>query len=530
MSTPKLSLSTRSGTPIKPLYGPDDSAHIDVDRDLGLPGEFPFVRGIRRDMYRGKLWTMRQYAGFGTPEETNRRFRYLLEQGQTGLSVALDLPTQLGYDSDSPEALGEVGRVGVAIDSLADMETVFHGIPLEKVTTSFTINGTAAVLLAMYEATAIKQGIAPERIAGTVQNDILKEFGARGAWIFPIEPSLRLCIDLIEYATDRLPRFHPISIASHFRDAGATPAEEMAYTLGDGLAYVRAAVARGLDIDRFAPQLSFFFYTYTNFFEEVAKYRAGRRIWAHLMRDELGARKPDSWRLRAACVCGGHSLTQAEPLNNIARTTIETMAVACAGLQSVFTAAYDEAYAIPTELSARTALRVQQIVAYESDVAKTVDPLAGSYFVEALTDDMERLIRSVMSDIEQRGGMARCLAEGYVQRRIAERAFEYQRALDQGEVPVVGVNCFRSQEPQAIELHEADGETAAAKVRALESVRRERDGAVVRVALDRLERDARGAENLMPSIREAVMAYATVGEITERLRRVFGSYRPPRTF
>ncbi|MSP61354.1 MAG: methylmalonyl-CoA mutase [Myxococcales bacterium] len=521
---------TRSGTPIKPLYTAADTAHLDPARDLGNPGEYPFVRGIYPDMYLGKYWTMRQYAGFGTPRETNRRFRYLLDSGQTGLSVALDLPTQLGYDSDAAEAAGEVGRVGVAIDSLADMEAIFDGIALDRVTTSFTINATAPILLAMYEAVAEKQGVAKSRIAGTVQNDLLKEFGARGAWIFPIAPSLRLCVDVIEYCTTQLPRFHPISIASHYRDAGANPAEEMAYTLAAGVAYVRATVARGLPIDAFASRLSFFFYTYTNFFEEIAKYRAGRRIWARLMRETFAATSPDSWRLRAACVCGGHSLTQAEPLNNITRTTIETMAVACAGLQSVFTAAYDEAFAIPTELAARTALRVQQIVAYETDVAKTVDPLAGSYFVESLTDDMERAITGIMSDIEARGGMVRCLEEGFIQRRIAQRAFEYQRALDGGEVKVVGVNLFRSEADAAPEVHHGDPEAEADQVAGLAKLRAGRDHSAVAVALDRLEAEARGEGNLMPAIQAAVRAYATVGEISGRLRRVFGEYLPPTGF
>lgn len=521
---------TRSGTPIKPLYGPSDTAHLNPDRDLGKPGEYPFVRGIYPSMYLGKYWTMRQYAGFGSPKETNKRFRYLLDSGQTGLSVALDLPTQLGFDSDAPEAAGEVGRVGVAIDSLADMETIFDGISLAEVTTSFTINATAPILLAMYEAVALKQGVPRDKIAGTTQNDLLKEFGARGAWIFPIEPSMRLCVDLIEYCTANLPRWNPISIASHFRDAGATPAEEMAYTLSDGVAYVRAAKARGLDVDAFAPRLSFFFYTYVNFFEEVAKYRAGRRIWARLMRDTFGARQAESQKLRAACVCGGHSLTQAEPLNNIARTTIETMAVAAAGLQSVFTAAYDEAFAIPTELAARTALRVQQIVAYESDVAKTIDPLAGSYFVEALTDEMEKAITGIMGEIETRGGMVRCLEEGWIQRKIAERAFEYQRALDSGTVPVVGVNLHRTEGDAAPEVHRGDPAAERAKISELEKLRASRDNALVTRSLDELEAAARGNKNLMEPIGGAVRAYATVGEIAGRLRRVFGEYQPPTGF
>ena len=516
---------TRSGTPIKPIYEP-----ASPDAKLGKPGEYPFTRGIYPTMYLGKVWTMRQYAGFGTPSETNQRFKYLLESGQTGLSVALDLPTQLGFDSDAPDALGEVGKVGVAIDSLADMETIFEGIPLDKVSTSFTINGTATILLAMYQAVAAKQGVAKERIAGTIQNDLLKEFGARGAWIFPIAPSMRLVVDAIQYCTEHLPRFNPISIASHFRDAGATPAEEAAYTLSDGVAYVKACLDRGMKIDAFAPRLSFFFYTYVNFFEEVAKYRAMRRIWARLMKETFGAETAEAWRLRIACVCGGHSLTKAEPLNNIARTTIETMAVACAGLQSVFTAAYDEAFAIPTELSARTALRVQQIVAYESDVAKTIDPLAGSYFVEALTDDMEQAITTIMDDLEAKGGMVRCLEEGIVQRRIAQRAFEYQRDLDSGKVPVVGVNVFKAQEEEPIQIHRVDEASERAKAEAVGKLRATRDNAATTRALDALEAAARGTDNLMPQIYDAVMAYATVGEITDRLRKVFGVYTPSTVF
>jgi methylmalonyl-CoA mutase N-terminal domain/subunit len=518
---------TRSGRSIAPLYEPAGGAPASV----GRPGEYPFVRGIHASMYLGKPWTMRQYAGFGTPEETNRRFRYLLASGQTGLSVALDLPTQLGYDSDAPEAMGEVGRVGVAIDSLADMETIFDGIPLDRVSTSFTINATAPILLSMYEAVARKQGVAKERISGTVQNDLLKEFGARGAWIFPIAPSLRLCVDVIEYCARELPRFNPISIASHYRDAGATPVEEAAYTLSDGVAYVDACLARGLTIDEFAPRLSFFFYTYVNFFEEVAKYRAMRRIWSRLMKERYGSQSADSQRLRIAVVCGGHSLTLEEPLNNIARTTIETMAVACAGVQSVFTAAYDEAFAIPTELSARTALRVQQIVALETDVAKTVDPLAGSWFVEALTDDMERAITENMAAIAGKGGMVACLESGWVQRAIAERAFSHQRDLDAGRVPVVGVNVFRTEAArEAVAIHHGDADAEQHKRDALRSLRAQRDTAAVASTLDALEAAARKTTNLVPLIREAVLAYVTVGEITERLRRVFGAYSPSTAF
>jgi methylmalonyl-CoA mutase, N-terminal domain len=381
----------------------------------------------------------------------------------------------------------------------------------------------------MYQAVAEKQGVATDRIAGTVQNDLLKEFGARGAWVFPIDPSMRLAVDVIQYCADKLPRFNPISIASHYRDAGANPAEEAAYTLSAGVAYVKACVARGMDVDAFAPRLSFFWYTYTNFFEEIAKYRAARRIWAHVMRDTFGAKKADAQRLRCACVCGGHSLTKQEPLNNIARTTVETMAVALSGLQSVFTAAYDEAYAIPTELAAKTALRVQQIVAYETDVASTIDPLAGSYFVEALTDDMERAIKTVMDEIEKRGGMVEALREGYVQRRIGERAYEYQRKLESGEVVVAGVNKFMADgdaPAQDVEVHRVSLDLEQSQVDRLRAVRKSRDEALAGGALDRLAAAAKTQDNLMPTIVDAVRAYCTVGEITTALRRVFGTYLP----
>ena len=520
---------TRSGIPIQPLYGPDDVKEVPPP-----PGEYPYTRGIHRNMYLGKLWTMRQYAGFGSPRETNQRFKFLLEQGQTGLSLALDLPTQLGLDADDPEAEGEVGKVGVSIGSLADMEELFAGIPLGKVSTSMTINATAPILLAMYEEAARKQGVSDDRISGTVQNDLLKEFGARGAWLFPIEPSMRLACDLIEDTVKRLPRFNPISIASHYRDAGANPAEEMAYTLSAGKAYVENLMSRGLAADAFAPRLSFFFYTYTNFFEEVAKYRAGRRIWARLLREKYGAKEPESWRLRAACVCGGHSLTRAEPLNNIARTTLETFAVACSGLQSVFTAAYDEAFAIPTEVSARTALRVQQVVAYETEVAQTVDPLGGSYFVEALTGQMEQAIGKVMAEIDERGGFVEALRSGYVQQRIAQRAYEHQRAVEKGEVPVVGVNKFRTvgeahEEPE-MELTTASPQAARDAVQRVAKVRKERDGQKARGALRALAEAAAGQGNLQPHIREAVRAYCTVGEIASALKEKFGAYQHPTRF
>jgi methylmalonyl-CoA mutase, N-terminal domain len=522
-STPK---QTRSGAPIKAVYGPND-----VRAAAPPPGEFPFTRGIHPTMYAGKLWTMRQYAGFGTPEETHARFKYLLEQGQTGLSLALDLPTQLGLDADHEDALGEVGKVGVSISSLKDMETVMSGIPLDKVSTSMTINATAGVLLSMYEAVAKAQGVPANRISGTVQNDLLKEFGARGAWLYPIAPSMRLCVDIIQDCVERLPRFNPISIASHYRDAGANPAEEMAYTLSAGVAYVEKCLERGMNVDAFGPRLSFFFYTYTNFFEEVAKYRAGRRIWAKLMRDRFGAKTPQAQMLRAACVCGGHSLTRAEPLNNIARTTIEAFAVACAGVQSVFTAAYDEAFAIPTELSARTALRVQQVLAHETEVAQTADPLGGSYFVEALTDEMEAAVTQVMGEIDAQGGMVAALENNWVQQAIARRAYEWQRAVESSEQPIVGVNVFKTEEPQQeLQVQAASAQVEASAAEQVRAVRKSRAQAPVDRALTALRRAAEGKDNVMPHIREAVLAYATVGEISQALKDVWGLYQPPSRF
>lgn len=519
--------STRSGLPIDPLYGPESASPDEYEAKLGDPGQYPYTRGIYPTMYRGRLWTIRQYAGMGTALETNERFRYLLDEGQTGLSVALDLPTQLGYDSDAPEVAGEVGRVGVAIDSLRDMELVFDGIPLDKVSTSFTINATAPILLAMYQAVGDAQGVPPSDLRGTVQNDILKEFGARGAWVLPIDPSMKLAIDCIEYCAAELPRFNPISIASHFRDAGATPVEEMAYTLADGKAYVQAAIERGLDVDSFAPQLSWFFYTYTNFFEEVAKYRAGRRLWARIMREEFGAKDPKSWMMRAACVCGGHSLTKQEPLNNITRLTIEMMAVACAGLQSVFTAAYDEAFAIPTEESAKTSLRIQQIVAYETDVPSTPDPLGGSYFVEGLTDAMEEAIVAVIKEIEARGGMVECLKSGYIQQCIAERATEHERAVSSGERVIVGVNRFGTGEPpEEMELYEMDPKLEQDQIARLREVRDGRDGEAVAQGLTDLEEAARTGANTLPPLVGCVKAYATVGEMMGVFRKVYGEYAP----
>jgi len=516
------------GIPVEPLYTPLDVEGGYLER-LGFPGEYPFTRGVYPTMYRGRPWTIRQYAGFGTAEESNRRYKYLLEHGQTGLSVALDLPTQCGYDSDDPMAEAEVGRVGVAIDTLSDMEILFDGLPLDRISTSFTINGTAAILLAMYVALAEARGVAPERVAGTIQNDILKEYVARGTWIFPVEPSLRLIADTIEFCAARLPRFNPISIAgAHFRDAGGTAVQEAAYTLADAFAYVEAVHARGIEVDRFAPQLSFFFYTYTDLFEEIAKYRAMRRLWARAMRERFGARRPESLMFRFGNVCGGHSLTREEPLNNIARVTLGALASVLGGTQSMFTAAWDEAYAIPTEESARTALRIQQILLHEAGAGRTIDPLAGSYYVEALTDGMERAIEAEIARVDAQGGMVRAIETGWVQREIHREAYRQEREREAGRRVVVGVNKFRDERAAPpVSLHRADPALAARQVARLEEVRRTRDQARVGAALAALREGALGKDNLMPLLGGAVRAYASVGEISSVLRDVWGMFREP---
>jgi methylmalonyl-CoA mutase N-terminal domain/subunit len=516
------------GIPVEPLYTPLDVEGGYLER-LGFPGEYPFTRGVYPTMYRGRPWTIRQYAGFGTAEESNRRYQYLLEHGQTGLSVALDLPTQCGYDSDDPMAEAEVGRVGVAIDTLRDMEILFDGLPLDRVSTSFTINGTAAILLAMYVALAGQRGVPPERVAGTIQNDILKEYVARGTWIFPVEPSLRLIADTIEFCAARLPRFNPISIAgAHFRDAGGTAVQEAAYTLADAFAYVEAVRARGIEVDRFAPQLSFFFYTYTDLFEEIAKYRAMRRLWARAMRERFGARRPESLMFRFGNVCGGHSLTREEPLNNIARVTLGALASVLGGTQSMFTAAWDEAYAIPTEESARTALRIQQILLHEAGAGRTIDPLAGSYYVEALTDGMERAIEAEIARVDAQGGMVRAIETGWVQREIHREAYRQERERQAGTRVVVGVNKYRDESAAPpVALHRADPALAARQVARLEEVRRTRDQARVGAALAALREGALGTENLMPALLDAVRAYASVGEISSVLRAVWGMFREP---
>ncbi len=521
---------THAGLPVEPVYVPAEppAEYLDL---LGFPGQYPFTRGIYPGMYRERTWTMRQYAGFGTPEETNRRYHFLLDQGNTGLSVAFDLPTQLGLDSDDPMAGSEVGRVGVAIDSLADMETVFRGIPLDRVSTSFTINATAAIILAMYVAVAKRQGIPARALSGTIQNDILKEYVARGTWIFPPEPSLRLIVDSIEYATEELPRFNPISIAgAHFRDAGATAIQEAAYTLADGITYVEAILKRGIDVDRFAPRLSFYFYTHNDFFEEVAKYRAMRRLWARILRERFKAKDGRSCMFRFGVVCGGSTLTLQEPQNNVVRVAYQALASVLGGAQTIFTCAWDEAHALPTEASALLALRTQQLLAHETNVTATADPLGGSYFVEDLTNRTENAIREKIEGIERRGGMVRLIQEGWIQREISESASRHQRAVETGDRVVMGVNRFTSPEKPALDLYRQDPAGIRQKLDGLAQLRRARDAAAALRALEHLRAAAEGTENLMPPIVAAVEADCTIGEITGVLRKVFGQFQEPRAF
>ncbi len=525
---------TTSGMPIERLYTPDDIADLDYERDLGFPGEYPFTRGIHPTMYRGRLWTMRMFAGFGTAEETNQRFKYLLKQGQTGLSVAFDLPTLYGYDTDDPRVLGEFGKCGVAVSSLADMEILFDGIPLDKVTTSMTINSPAAVIWAMYIATAEKQGVPMHKLGGTIQNDILKEYIAQKEFIFPPEPSMRLVVDTIEFASKHLPRWNPISISGyHIREAGSTAVQELAFTLADGFEYVRWCLERGLDIDDFAPRLSFFFNAHNDFFEEIAKFRAARRIWAREMRETFGARNPRSWWMRFHTQTAGCSLTAQQPENNVVRVTIQALAAVLGGAQSLHTNSLDEALALPSEHAVRIALRTQQIIAYESGVVNTVDPLAGSYFVEALTNKLEQEAYQYFDRIEELGGVLKGIELGFFQREIAESAARYQWEIDTGRRIIVGVNDYIADEPLRIPLLEMDPKGYDRQVERLQRVRRERDNSAVQRALTALQRAAdtghngRGGENLMPYILDAVKAYATLGEIMEALRQVFGEYLEP---
>ena len=517
---------TSSGIEVRDLYTSADLEGLDEDRDLGRPGEYPFTRGVQPTMYRSRFWTMRQYAGFATAEETNRRFRYLLDHGQTGLSVAFDLPTQMGYDSDAPAAEGEVGRVGVPISSLADMAVLVDGLPLGDVSTSMTINATAPILLALYVAAAEAQGVPRERISGTTQNDILKEYIARGTYIFPPRPSMRLVTDVFEFCARELPRWNTISISGyHMREAGATAAQELAFTLADAIAYVEAAVERGLDVDDFAGRLSFFFAAWSELFEEVAKFRVARRMWATIMRERFGATNPKSLLCRFHVQTAGSSLTAQSIDNNVVRTTIQALAAVLGGAQSLHTNSRDEALALPTEEAARLALRTQQILAYEAGVTETPDPLAGSYYVESLTNELEAAAWAYLDEIESLGGTLAAIERGFQQREIQEAAYRVQRAVDSGDQVVVGVNKFRDDEVSTPSTHRIDPEGERRQIEGVQRVRAERSAEAWDAAMDELERIARADGNLMPAIVEAVRAYATVGEISDRLRVTWGEHR-----
>ncbi len=518
--------ATSSDIEIADLYTPADTAGLDEQRDLGRPGEYPFTRGVQPTMYRSRLWTMRQYAGFATAEETNRRFRYLLEQGQTGLSVAFDLPTQMGYDSDAPEAEGEVGRVGVPIASLADMEVLLANIPLGEVSTSMTINSTAAILLGLYVAAAEKQGVERARISGTTQNDILKEYIARGTYIFPPRPSMRLVTDIFEFAARELPRWNTISISGyHMREAGASAAQELAFTLADGIAYVQAAVDRGLDVDDFAGRLSFFFAAWSELFEEVAKFRVARRMWARIVKERFGASNIRSMTCRFHVQTAGSSLTAQSVDNNVVRTTLQALAAVLGGAQSLHTNSRDEALALPTEESARLALRTQQILAYEAGVTETPDPLAGSYYVETLTNELEAAAQAYLDEIDAMGGTLAAIEAGFQQRQIQESAYRVQQEIERGDRIVVGVNRFRDEATATPPIQRIDPEGERRQVTGLRRVRAERDPGAWQAAVRRLEDAARGDENLVPPIVEAVKAYATVGEISNSLRVAWGEHR-----
>ncbi|MFS8523797.1 MAG: methylmalonyl-CoA mutase family protein [Limnochordales bacterium] len=518
--------ATDARIPVEPVYTPAHVADLDFERDLGWPGQYPFTRGPYATMYRGRLWTMRQYAGYGTPAEANRRFHYLLEQGTTGLSVAFDLPTQMGYDSDHPLAEGEVGRVGVAIDTLADMETLFDGIPLDQVSTSMTINAPAAVLLAMYVALAQKRGIPPDKLAGTVQNDILKEYLARGTYIFPPGPSMRLVVDVFDYCHRHVPRWNPISISGyHIREAGADAVQEVAFTLANGIAYAEAAVARGLRVDDFAPRLSFFFNAHSNLLEEVAKYRAARRLWAEIMRERFGAENPRSWVMRFHTQTAGSTLTAQQPELNIVRVAYQALSAVLGGTQSLHTNAYDEALALPTEASGRIALRTQQILAHETGVADVIDPLGGSWYVESMTRSIYRRAKDYIRRIDELGGAVRAIEQRFMQREIEDSAYRYQQQIESGEKVVVGVNrCVLDDEPRP-ELLRVDEAQEQAQIERLHAARRGRDANAVKEALDNLRVAAEGDENLMPYLIDAVHTYASIGEICSVLRDVFGEHR-----
>jgi methylmalonyl-CoA mutase N-terminal domain/subunit len=517
--------STMSGIPIKPLYTPDD-VESSYDEKLGYPGEYPYTRGVHPTMYRGRLWTIRQFAGYGDAEETNKRFRYLIEHGQNGLSVAFDMPTLMGLDSDSPLSLGEVGTEGVAIDSLEDMERLFEGIPMGGITTSMTINAPAMVLLAMYVVAAEKQGVPPQALGGTNQNDILKEYIAQKEWLFPPEPSMRVFKDMLVYSTKHMPRWNTVSISGyHIREAGSTAAQELAFTLADGFAYVEAGIEAGLDVDAFAPRFSFFFNSHIDFFEEIAKFRAARRIWATVMKEKFGARDERSLRLRFHTQTAGVSLTAQEPYNNVARTAFEALAAILGGTQSLHTNSLDEALALPTEEAVRIAVRTQQIAALETGVTNTIDPLGGSYFVEALTDEIERQAYDYFRQIDEMGGMIKAIEAGFPMREIAEASARYQRELEERKRYMVNVNIYEPQEEQDVEIHRVDPRISERQLERLRELKETRDNDLVAQRLDELKEAARGDDNTMYPILDCVRAYATVQEICDALKEVFGGYR-----
>lgn len=518
---------TTSDIKIDPVYTPEDLNAVDYDQEIGMPGEFPFTRGVQPNMYRGRLWTMRQYSGFASAEESNRRYRYLMEQGQTGLSIAFDLPTQTGYDSDHELALGEVGKAGVPISSLADMEIVMEGIPLDKVSTSMTINSTASLLLCYYIATAKKQGVDPKILAGTVQNDILKEYIARGTQIYPPQPSMRLVTDLFEYCAEETPRWNTISISGyHMREAGCTAAQELGFTLADGISYVEAAIKAGLDVDSFGPQLSFFFVAQSNLLEEVAKYRAARRLWAKIMKDRFGAKNPRSMMVRFHTQTAGVSLTAQQIDNNVVRSTLQALAAVLGGTQSLHTNSRDEALALPTEEAVKLSLRTQQVLAYEAGITDTVDPLAGSYYVEKLTSELEEAATKYIEEIDKRKGAVVAIEEGYQQQEIADSAYRFQMEVESKDRIVVGVNDFVEEEDTHIGIFRIDPEETRRHIARLEKVRADRDDERVATALRNLEAIARGTGNTVPAILECVEAYATTGEICDVFREVFGTYDP----
>ena len=525
-----VEFTTISGAPLQPLYGPDDVV-VDAERDLGLPGQYPYTRGVHPTMYRGRLWTMRQFAGFGSARQTNERFKYLLKHGQTGLSTAFDFPTLMGYDSDSPRSKGEVGQVGVAVSSLRDMQTLMDGIPMGEVSTSMTINGPAPIMLAFYIACGETQGVAPAKLQGTIQNDILKEYQAQHAWLVPAEPALRMIVDVMAHCSVHVPKFNTISISGyHIREAGSTAAQELAFTLANGMEYVRRGIERGIDVDAFAPRLSFFFDSHLDFFEEIAKFRAARRIWARHMKEVVGAKDPRSWMLRFHTQTAGVSLTAQQPENNIVRTAFEAMAAVLGGTQSLHTNSMDETLSLPTEKAVKIALRTQQIISEETEVAHVADPLGGSWYVEALTNKLEEEAGRYFAEIQRRGGVVPATEQGWIQREIHRSAYAYQRALEQGRKKMVGVNCYEEEQDKVptIELHRIDPSVERDQVEGLRQLRAKRDAAKAKRALEDVRAAAKGTDNLLERFIAAAHADCTIGEIAEVLRECWGEYKEPR--